>query len=69
MSTALTFCPLSFFTKALSCPVAWSGMEDVLLEDDGDSDEVLDTDCVPEKPGTRLVVGFFTGFSKNDLFV
>jgi len=44
-------------------------MEGVLLEDDGDSDEVLDTDCVPEKPGTRLVVGFFTGFSKNDLFV
>ena len=74
MSTALTFCPLSFFANAASCPPSWSEVEGVLLEDEGDSDtavgtNVLATEGAPEKPSPKLVVGLLTGFSKNDLFV
>ena len=69
MSTALTFCPLSFFAKAVSCPPSWSATEGVLLEDD-DSDTIAGTNalavgCAPERPGPELLIAF----SKNDLFV
>jgi len=41
----------------------------VLLEEEGDSKTALVAEGVSEKSSPKLVVGFITGFSKNDSFV
>ena len=71
MSTALTFCPLSFFTNVASCCCApnWSELDGVLLEDKEASEIAWAVGEVPVIPSPKLDVGFFTWVSKNDLLV